>query len=196
MLAALASVAALPWLQGFFAPTASSDAGSYDCVSDDPQAMVIHADVAGSPGVEQIVASYHFGIVVRDRAEHVIAQLPGLDCEGSADELVAIAAGDGAIGVPLLAIAATSGGFRESRTLLTLYRVSATGGLQPVFSGEVERHERADRDNEERLTRTGIVTLIPGGLVYRDPSGGSSLWIYDAKLGRYRQELAARPSVM
>lgn len=186
-------LAALPWLQGFFAPSASSDAGSYDCGSDEPSAMVISADLAPRPGTERITASYSRGIAIVDAEQRPIALAPGFPCEGSADELVAIAAGDGAIGVPLLALAATSGGHNESWTVLRLYRVGAGGTLVQVFAGEVE-HDTRDADEGTRTTRTGIVTLLPGGLVYRDPYGVLSLWTYDAQRGQYTEALSARPA--
>jgi hypothetical protein len=37
------------------------------------------------------------------------------------------------------------------------------------------------------------VTLIPGGLVYRAPSGELSLWIYDNARGAYVQGLESQP---
>jgi hypothetical protein len=194
MLLTLAPVAALPWLQGFFAPAASSQLGSYDCGRENPSPMSIVADVApSSPGSEQILASYADGIVVLDRDHRPLAQTRGLTCEGTADELVAIAAGDAAIDVPLIAVAATRGGSAASTTTLTLLRVDARGTLEPVFSAEVERHER-DGAGDERATRTGVVTLVPGGLVYRDLQGLVSLWTYEPDAGRYVESLATRPS--
>jgi hypothetical protein len=55
-----------------------------------------------------------------------------------------------------------------------------------VFIGEVERHEND-------TTRTGIVTLVPGGLVYQAPTGDTSLWVWDPEQGRYISELTTRP---
>ena len=202
MLALLAPVAALPWLQGFFAPEAVTERGSPEviaelaawrapsssqrCVADEYGGLSLEADVAPTPGRERIIASYSQGMFVLDAEHHVLAQATGFTCQGSSDELVAIAAGDGAIGTPLVALAATSGGRVESTTWLTLYRVSNGGELQPVFIGEVERHA-------SQTTRTGTVTLIPGGLVYVDPAGTISLWTYDAELGRYVERITNRP---
>ncbi len=194
MLLALAPVAALPWLQGFFAPAASSDLGSYDCGMENPSQMTIVADVApSSPGSEQVLASYTDGIVVLDRNHRPLGASTGFACEGSADELVAIAAGDASIGVPIVAVAATRGGFNESTTTLTMFRVDARGRLLPVFSGDVEYHER-DAETRESSARTGVVTLIPGGLVYRSPQGDISLWTYDRDAGVYIESLITRPS--
>jgi len=194
MLLALAPVAALPWLHGFFAPAASSDVGSYDCGMENPSQMTIVADVVpSSPGSEQMLASYTDGIVVLDRNRRPLGSNRGFACEGSADELVAIAAGDASIGVPVVIMAATRGGFMESTTTLMIFRVNPRGGLQPVFDGDVEYHER-DPETREPTTRTGVVTLIPGGLVYRDPQGVISLWTYDRDAGRYLESLNTRPS--
>ena len=200
MLALLAPVAALPWLQGFFVPYAATERGSPDviaelaqwrapaanCVGDAYGGLSLRVDLAPTAGRERIVASYSQGMFVLDAENHVLAQATGFACQGASDELVAIAAGDAAIGTPVIALAATSGGRVESTTWLTLYRVSNGGELQPVFIGEVERHAN-------QTTRTGTVTLIPGGLVYLDPAGTLSLWTYDAELGRYVERLTNRP---
>jgi hypothetical protein len=200
MLPLLAPLAALPWLTGFFAPEAASDHGrrdviselseyrepAEDCIANTYGGLTITADVAATPGAERVVASYGQGVFVFDRERRLLAQSPALTCQGSADELVAIAAGDGAIGVPIVAMAATSGGRAESTTWLTLFRVSDAGELQPVFIGEVENHAN-------QTTHTGTVTLIPGGLIYRDPDGAVSLFVYDHTLGRYIEQLTTRP---
>jgi hypothetical protein len=200
-LLALAPLVAMPWLQGFFTPAATAEGSSHDvvaelaewqvpdesCVGAAYGGMSLVADLTPAPGNERVLASYTQGVFVLDAHRSVLAQAPGNECEGSADELVAIAAGDGAIGVPLVALAATTGGRNESLTWMTLYRVGEGGTLAPVFVGEVER--RLDR-----TTRTGTVTLIPGGLVYRHPAGVTSLWTYDGWLGRYVEQLTTRPS--
>jgi hypothetical protein len=199
-LVALAPLAALPWLQGFFAPTGLTETGSRtviaelaewqapieECVASTYGGMSLDADVVPGDGNETVLASYTQGVFVLDRDRHLLAQAPGFPCEGCADELVAIATGDLSIGVPIIALAATSGGHAESATWLTIYRVSNSGELQPAFIGEVERHDH-------RTTRTGLVVAIPGGLVYRDPAGSISLWLYDAALGRYIEHLTTRP---
>jgi hypothetical protein len=199
---ALAPVVALPWLQGFFAPEASTETGTAEvlaelgewgesdgsCIAAAYGGLSLTADVSTVPGPERVLASFSQGIVVLDQEDHVVARAPGFDCVGSEDELVALAAGYGGIAEPLVALAATSGGHNETMTWLTLFRVANSGELQPVFIGEVERHVGDS-------TRTGVVTLLPGGLVYRAPSGGASLWAYDAELGRYVEALtSARPN--
>lgn len=196
----LAPLAALPWLQGFFAPEGVTEQGSRDvvaelaeyrppvegCVADTYGGLTLRSDVSATEGSEQIVASYTQGVFVFDGSRHLLAQSQGFACEGSADELVALAAGNAYIGTPVIALAATSGGHAENMTWLTLYRVSNSGELQPVFIGEVERHQGD-------TTRTGIVTLVPGGLIYRDPQGTISIWIYDAEQGRYVEQFSTRP---
>lgn len=44
--------------------------------------------------------------------------------------------------------------------------------------GEIER-------NDDQGTHTGDVTMVPGGLVYRHPIDGVSLWKYDVVSHRY-----------
>jgi hypothetical protein len=200
--ALLAPLAALPWLQGFFAPQGVSEQGSRDvlaelaeyrepmddCVATAYGGLRLQADVTPDvDGDEQILASFTQGVFVFDRARHLLAQAPANECEGSSDELVALAAGDASIGTPVVALAATSGGRAESVTWLTLYRVANGGELQPIFIGEVERHAGD-------TTRTGVVTAIPGGLVYRDPAGSVGLWLYDSELGRYVELFTSRPN--
>jgi len=169
---------ALPWLQGFFlAATVSGNANR------------IEADLADAPGNESIEASYTEGIVVRDAEGHVLAHAPGFEASGgSADDIDGLAVGDAELGAPVVALAATKGGHNESMTWLTLYRVANTGELQPIFMGEVERHTG-------RTTKTGTVTLLPGGLIYQPPQGEGSIWLYDESLGRYVLRDQDRPSV-
>lgn len=199
-LLAVASIAALPWLQGFFTPSAATDEGSHEvvaqlgewrpadesCIASAYGGLSLSADLGVGEGDERVLASFTQGVVVLDRDQHMVAQAPGFPCEGSADELVALAAGDALIGQPLVALAASAGGRTEGITWLTLYRIAGSGELQPVFIGEVERHE-------DQTTRTGLVTVIPGGLVYRDPQGSSSLWVWDPEQGRYAQQITSRP---
>jgi hypothetical protein len=200
MLALLAPLAALPWLTGFFDPQAATERASpavidelaayhktsSDCIADSYGGFSLRADVAPNRGSEQILASYSQGVYVLDSDRHVLAHAAGFACAGSSDELVAIAAGDALIGTPLIALAVTSGGRAENATYLTLYRVAGGGELQPVFIGEVERHVN-------RTTRTGVITIVPGGLIFVDPAGTTSLWIYDAELGRYIEQVTNRP---
>ncbi len=201
MLALLATIAALPWLQGF-EPAAVSDRptrGVLDelaewqpadeqCVSTAYGGLEVIADLAPAPGDERVLASFSQGLVVLDRDRNAIARAPGFTCEGSADGLEAIAVGDAWIGTPVIALAATAGGRNESTTWLTLYRVGDGGELVPVFTGEVERHVG-------RATRTGVVMLFPGGLVHRTPSGATSVWRYEPEAGLYLDRGSFGPSV-
>ena len=57
MLFAFAPVAALPWLQGFFAPVASSNIGSADCGREGASAMTLVADVVKE---NEVKARPHF----------------------------------------------------------------------------------------------------------------------------------------
>jgi hypothetical protein len=198
MLALVATAAALPWLQGFDA-TAVTDRTTTDvadeladwepseaCPADAYGGLELDADLVPAAGDERVIATFSRGLAVLDRDGHAIASAPGLPCEGSADELLALAAGDAWIGTPVLALAATTGGHRESSTWLTLYRV-AGADLVPIFSGEVERHAG-------HTTRTGTVMLFPGGLVYRAPSGEAQIWRYDPEHGRYVNGRTLAPS--
>lgn len=177
----LLALAALPWLQGF-TPEAVADHPSRavsaeldqwqqpdeDCVDSAYGGLSI--DLRGM----RVLASYSQGVFVLDADRHVVAQASGFDCNGSSDELVALAQGNAWIGTPLVVLAATSGGHAESVTWLTLYRIGGAGKLEPVFSGAVERHG-------DRQTSTGVVTIVPGGLIYRAPGGASSLWTWNGE---------------
>jgi len=188
MLPLLATLASMPWLQGFDAATIADrgkpDAAEIDsaCVASAYGDLELSADVASASGDETVVASFTGGVTVYDRDRHPIARAHGFDCQGSADELVAMAAGDASIGVPVIALAAATGGHNDSATWLTLYRVGAHGELVPIFSNIVERHKG-------HATRTGVVTLVPGGLVYRPPVGNPSVWRYDRDAGRYVEQM-------
>lgn len=188
---AVALLAALPWLTGF-SPTAVADRASPDvvdalapwravapgCVDGAYGGLELDADVAAAPGTESVLASFSQGIAVLDASGRLIAHAPGFPCAGSADELLAIAAGDAWIGEPVIALAATTGGHAASLTWLTLYRVGEGGALVPAFTGVVEDHEGP-------RTRTGAVIVVPGGLIYDAPSGAASAWSYDREAGRY-----------
>jgi hypothetical protein len=176
MTAWLATMVAIPWLQGFD-PVAVSD-----------HELEVTADIATTPGDEAITADFEQGIVVYDCDRHPIAAVPGFPAQGSADELIAVAAGDAAIGVPIIVVAAATGGHAENITWLTMYRMGDHDQLVPVFTGLVERHRL-------HTTRTGVVVLFRGGLIYRPPTGGPQLWLYDADRGRYVEQLALGSSL-
>jgi hypothetical protein len=167
----LATMVAIPWLQGF------------DPIEVSDHELAVTADIAPSPGEEAITADFEQGIVVYDRNHDPIAAAPGFPSRGSADELIAIAVGDASIGVPVIAVAAATGGHAENITWLTMYRLGDGNQLVPVFTGLVERHSL-------HTTRTGVIVLFPGGLIYRSPTGGAELWLYDRDRGRYVEQLA------
>jgi hypothetical protein len=190
MLPMLVPLAALPWLSGFDA-TAIADHASPAvtdalaawhevdpaCVDTVYGGLALDADLAPAPGTEKLLASFSQGIAVLDRDGGLVARAPGFACAGSADELVAVAAGDAWIGSPVIALAATTGGHAESLTWLSLYRVEGDQ-LVSVFTGVVE-------DHDGHHTRTGAVLVAPGGLIYQAPSGATSVWSYDRTRGRY-----------
>jgi hypothetical protein len=175
----LVALAALPWLLGF-QPEVITDRASNEVASelaewrppDDDCVASAYGALAVDTGRQRVIASFSQGLFVFDSERHVVADAPGFVCAGSADELVALAAGDVFIGSPVIALAATSGGRAENITWLSLYRVGQHGALETLFTGTVERHE-------DHQTRTGTVTIIPGGLIYRTPEGRSSIWIFD-----------------
>lgn len=198
---ASAASRALPWLHNFAATAVSAEASAQvvdrmarwrapdpDCSAAAYGGLAIAADVAPAPGTEEILASYTQGVLVLDAGGRVIASAPAPDCQGSADDLEAVAAGDAQLDGPVIALAATGGGHRASSTWLGLYRV-VNGAVAPIFAGMVE-----DRDGDR--TRTGEVTLLPGALLYRAPSGKQTLWVYRREQHRYvEQALVVPPSV-
>ena len=171
----------IPWLLGF-APDAATDHPSPAVAAevsewkapDDRCVASAYGGLAVDRGDTRIVASYSQGLFVLGKDRHLIARAPGFPCAGSADELVALETGEAWIHTPLIALAATTGGRAESVTQLLLYRVAADGALVPVFAAAVERHE-------QHQTRTGTVTIVPGGLIYRAPEGSTSIWTYDGQ---------------
>lgn len=190
----------LPWLHNF-SPAAEASGASPSVIARmaewraaDPSCSAtvyggLHlvAEVAEAPGFETVLASFTQGVLVLDARAALLASAPPLGCQGSADELEALAAGDAQIGEPVIALAATAGGHRESATWLVLYRV-AGGVVAPIFAAIVEDHT-GDR------TRVGEVTLLPGALAYRAPSGVRTLWTYDGDAHRYVAAQGAGPGV-
>jgi hypothetical protein len=181
---------ALPWLHNFAATAESGVAmpgtvarmsrwrpADMDCGGGAYGGLSIVADVAEPRGTEEVLASYTQGVLVVDAAGRLIASATAPVCRGSADAIEAIAAGDAQIGRPVIAMAMTTGGHRESSTWLVLYQVIG-GVVAPVFSAMVE--ERRDDHS-----RSGSVTLLPGALMYRAPSGGQTLWTYSDEQQRY-----------
>lgn len=181
---------AMPWLHNFAAAAESGVAmpgtvarmnrwrpADMDCGGATNGGLSIVADVAEPRGTEEILASYTQGVLVVDAAGRLIASATAPACRGSADAIEAIAAGDAQIGRPVIAMVMTTGGHRESSTWLVLYQVVG-GVVAPVFSAMVE--ERRDDHS-----RSGDVTLLPGALMYRAPSGNQTLWTYSDEQQRY-----------
>ena len=161
-----------------------------DCIGDAYGGIELSADVAPSAGTETVLASFSQGIVVLAADGHRIASSAGFDCMGSEDDLVAVEIVRMPLEAPVIAIAATEGGRRESTTWLELLAVDRSDHLQQLFAGEIERRD-------DTGIHTGDVTVIPGGLVYRHPTEGTSMWKYDPAAGRYVVwRSLAEPSLM
>jgi hypothetical protein len=180
----------LPWVRGF-TTGAATDVATRETAEEVARwasceepcttygGMAITADVAPAAGDESIVATFAGGLVVVDAQGQPVARSPGFDATGTADELVAIAAGDAMLDTPVIAIAARVGGHRESETWLELYRVGSSATLERLFAGVVEEHE-------DKSDWYGTVTFMPHGLIYRAPkSTQPDLWVFDARAGRY-----------
>lgn len=179
----------MPWLHGF-ATSGISDvpargvsdrvqryARCDDCVEMDGIEVTANV-VPGAPDAT-ILATFSQGVVVVDGEGRLIATGPGYEPSGSADELLAVATGDAAIGTPVIAIAARRGGHRASEVWLELYRVDSTAKLARLFAGKVE-------EKEDNFDRIGSVTIVPGGLIHRTPrSQTADLWQFDPHAGRY-----------
>jgi hypothetical protein len=192
---------ALPWLHSF-APAAETAEPVPQVVAQmatwrepDPACaawayggLSIQADVAAEPGAETVLVSFTQGVLVLDARGQLIASAMPTPCEGSADEVVALAAGNAHLDRPVIALAVTTGGHNTSTTWLTLFRVS-DGQAAPIFTGAVEDHV-GDR------TRVGDVTLLPGALLYLAPSGVRGLWIYDAERQRYVEQVVVEQVVV
>lgn len=181
----------MPWLYGIdnavsstTAPVRSpADAPEGDCGAAASRSIELVADIAPARGTETIVASYSGGIAVFDREDRLLLETSGYSCEGSLDELEVIAIGD-AHGRRVLAIAATTGGHRETITWLSLFRTGTT--LEPTFTAVVEK--RVDR----RVER-GWVYMLPDGLVYKRPGGDPRLWTLDPGTQMYIPPLPELP---
>lgn len=149
-----------------------------DCAADAYGGIEVAADVAPDPGTETVLASFSRGVVVLGADGHRIASTPGFGCTGSQDELAAVEIMRTALDTPVIAVAATQGGRRESSTWIALVAVGATAHLDRLFVGEVERRD-------ETGTHAGELRFVPGGLLYRHPTEGVALWRYDAAAHRY-----------
>lgn len=191
--------AGLPWLRNFAAVAEATTASPLvvermaqwraaddECSAAAYGGLSIMADVVGGRGAEEVLASFTQGVLVLDAKGKLLASATAPECQGSADDLLAIAVGDAHIDGPVIAMAVTTGGHRASTTWLVLYRVIG-GVVAPVWSGAVEEHV-------DDRTRVGDVTLLPGALLYQAPSGKRTLWTYSAEQGRYGELMVDVPA--
>ena len=99
----------MPWVHGF-SPVAVSDTSTsrsaqriadllHVAMGDAYDGIELRADVAGDSSSETVLVSYRLGIVVVDAAGRMVASTPGFAFSGSADDLIAVAIGDGQLGV-------------------------------------------------------------------------------------------------
>jgi hypothetical protein len=182
----------MPWVTGF-AVTAASDGTTSDhrgppSSDDEYGAITLHADVIGDDARDSIVATLHSGLVIKGATGRILARAPGFPAEGSADDLVALAVGDGQLdGAPLVLLAVQRGGHRESTISVAVYRMTTGRTLDRLFMAPIELHD-GDR------TATGSLTFVPSGLVYRAPDAAfATPWTFDVGQHRYL-DLAARGS--
>jgi hypothetical protein len=131
------------------------------CPTWDARAIV--ADVAPAGGAETVLASVASGVVVLDADQRLLSTAPLADCGGSADGVIALAAGDAWIGAPVIAVVFSSGGRREADTSLALFRAGRER-LEPIFTGVLEMRE-------DDVVSAGSAVLLPGAIVYRPPTG-------------------------
>jgi hypothetical protein len=178
---ASAAPASLPWLVNLDDATiaTSDERASTLPLELDPEtacdppaygALTLTADVGPSLGVETIIGSYARGILVLAADGERVAVSAGFPCIGTADQLEGLAVGR-AWNERVVAIVVTTGGRREASTWLGLYRVG-TRSFESVFSGIVEHFE-------DGVVRSGQVTIVPGGLIHRDPSGDMMWWGFE-----------------
>src|SRR5579863_7525624 len=135
----------LPWVRGLSA-TASGDVET-PAAADRLASVVGTSDklgygaiaVATSSGT--ILASFTQGIAVVDANDRLVARAPGFDFEGSADDVVAVAAGDAQLDKPVIVVAIERGGHHESTTSIRVYQIGDRGQLDQVFAGVIEEHD-------------------------------------------------------
>jgi hypothetical protein len=184
--------APLLWLTGFTVtaasdattPAASSRLAELGGTNDDGDNYGAMSIAAGDGSV---LASYRRGVIVVDRTGRVSARAPGFEPTGSADDVVALASGDAMIGAPVIVLALSSGGHRESTTSIVIYRAGTSARLDRLFVGAVEEREGTD-------TWPGTIVLFPNGLLYRAPrTDVLTVWIFDAQRGRYIERARLPP---
>ena len=165
---------AFRWLPGFAVSAVTEErsadaAAQLGAINETPElcstfdAQELTADVAPMAGHETVLASVATGVVVLDAVGRRLASAPLADCGGSADGIIALAAGDAGIGQPVIAVVFSSGGHRESETDLVLYRVDDRT-LRVLFTGLLETRDGDDLE-------TGSAFVLFGMVVYRPPGG-------------------------
>lgn len=180
--------AELPWVRGFApeaitaqpTPRATQRLSQIASASaaGDFGALEVRADLDGDARPESVLASYALGVAVVDDRNRVIGRALGFEPAGSADDLLAIAVGDGQLATPLLIVTTQTGGHRISVTTLSLYRLGGRA-LQPLFAEPIETH-----DGDQ--TRSGSLLLVRDGLWYRAPDAEVAVqWRFDAASARY-----------
>jgi hypothetical protein len=166
----------LPWLHGLdglrLGQVRSGSAEPPDgCGVGSTVTWELRANLAASDARQTITASFLGGVEIRDHRGRVLEHLPGSACEGTSDEVVALAAArlDGA---PVIVVATVRGGRREAETEVSLYRPGPAHALDAIFVGTVERWE-ADSHVE------GAVWLRGDRLFYQPPEGGVYAFTFD-----------------
>lgn len=179
----------MPWLHGFHA-VAAADTPSAQAsrritslldadAEDDYGSLELRADLGGDARPETVVASYRLGVAVVDPAGRLVARASGFDANGSADDLISLAAGDGQLGSPVIVLALQTGGHRESAIWVAIYRMSSGHALDQLFYAPIETHEGSE-------TRTGTLAFTRTGLLYRAPDASApTTWTFDASRHRY-----------
>lgn len=184
--------ASMPWLRGFntvaAADTPSAQAsrriaGLLEAnAEDDYGSLELRADLAGDTRPEAILASYRLGVAVADDAGRLVARASGFEANGSADDLISLAVGDGQLGSPVIVLALQTGGHRESTIWIAIYRMTGRRALEQLFHGAIEIHEGSE-------TRSGALTFTRSGLLYRAPDAVTETsWTFDARRHRYIEQ--------
>jgi hypothetical protein len=179
---------AMPWITGFDVAAATDGSAPAEpraarlVAPDAYGALGVRADVTGDGSAELVATSARGELVIGDTDGHVLARSPGPPPQGTADDVVGLAVGDGQLGgSPLVVVAVQRGGHRINEVSADVYRLTTGRGLERVFAAPVERR---DGDAVER----GAVIFAPHALIYRAPGARSpTTWVFDDALGRYVQ---------
>jgi hypothetical protein len=148
-----------------------------ECSGNAYGGIELTGNVLGRDAPQTVLASYDH-VLVLDRDGALIAEADtGLDCAGTADAIEAVAIGRTWLDAPVIEVAATAGGRAEQASYVMFFRVRDRE-LVPLFSGAVVVREPGE-------TRTGSITFVPDGVVYRAPDASTTLWTLDRANGRY-----------